>query len=309
VLLGLAAWMIVANAASARTATPTPTPSPLRASPTPTPRPTTAPTLTPTAPLPTATATLTPTSTPTPTPSPRPPSAEGIIGTQVIGYSSQGRPLTVYQLGAGPRSVLVVGGIDGGTESNTTALVGQLLERLQDAPDLLRAGFVLLLLPAINPDGLATGTRMLADGVDANRNWPTADWTPDTYVAGPTLIPGGGGPYPWSEPETRALAAYVQRVRPSLIVSYHSAAALVMSGPAARGMGLDQLYAAVTGYAWGDWVAYPVTGDFAQWSENQGIPTVEVELPDHTSTDFEANFSAFQALIGAMRALLVANGG
>jgi protein MpaA len=226
--------------------------------------------------------------------------AARLIGTRVIGVSASGRPLSVYQLGAGPRSVLVVGGIDGGTESNTTALVEQLLEELPNTPDILHAGFVLLLLPAINPDGLATGTRMLADGVDANRNWPTGDWETDTYVAGPTLIPGGGGPYPWSEPETRALAAYVQEVRPSLIVSYHSAAALVMAGPAARGLGLDRVYAEITGYDQGDWVAYPVTGDFAQWSEDQGIPTVEIELPDHATTDFEANFSAFKALIAAM---------
>jgi hypothetical protein len=230
------------------------------------------------------------------------------LGTQIIGVSSAGRPLTVYQLGAGPHSVLVVGGIDGGTESNTTALVDQLLQRLLDAPDLVHAGFVLLLLPAINPDGLVTGSRMLVDGVDANRNWPTGDWSPDTYVAGPTLIRGGGGPYPWSEPETRALAAYVQNVRPSLIVSYHSAAALVMAGPAARGLGLDRLYANITGYDRGDWVAYPVTGDFAQWSEDQGIPTVEIELPDHSTTDFEANYTAFMALIGAMRVQVGASG-
>jgi protein MpaA len=223
-----------------------------------------------------------------------------VIGTHVIGLSAAGRPLSVYQLGAGTRTVLVVGGIDGGTESNTTALVDQLLEALPNTPELLNAGFVLLLLPSINPDGLATGTRMLANGVDANRNWPTGDWSTDTYVAGPTLIPGGGGPYPWSEPETRALATYVQEVRPGLIVSYHSAAALVMAGPAARALGLDRVYAQITGYAQGDWVAYPVTGDFAQWSEDQGIPTLEIELPDHSTTDFEANFSAFRALIAAM---------
>jgi hypothetical protein len=304
VLLATAGWLFVASTALARTATPTPTPTPPPSRPTPslTLTPTTLPTPTPTSP-PTASPSPLPTSTPLPTPSPAPRTAEGVIGSQIIGYSAQGRPLTVYQLGAGTRSILVVGGIDGGTESNTTALVDQFLERLPTAPDLLRAGFVLLLLPAINPDGLASGSRMLTDGVDANRNWPTDDWSPDTYVAGPTLIRGGGGPYPWSEPETQALAAFVQRVRPSLILSYHSAAALVMAGPAARGLGLDRLYAGVTGYSSGDWVAYPVTGDFAQWTENQGIPTVEVELPDHSTTDFEANFSAFQTLIGALRAL------
>jgi protein MpaA len=221
----------------------------------------------------------------------------------VIGYSASGVPLVVYQMGAGPRSVLVVGGIDGGTESNTTALVDQLLENMPNQSDLLHSGFVFLFLPAINPDGLATGTRMLADGVDANRNWPTADWTADTYIAGPTLVPGGGGPYPWSEPETQALAAFVQRVQPTLIVSYHSAAALVMAGPHARALGLDRLYAGITGYGAGDWVAYPVTGDFAQWTEDQGVPTLEVELPDHSTTDFDANFSAFQAVIRWIRAI------
>ena len=215
--------------------------------------------------------------------------------------SAEGRPLIVYQLGAGSRSILVVGGIDGGTESNTTALVDELLERLPAEQDLLESGFVVLLLPAANPDGLVNGDRMLADGVDANRNWPTGDWSPDTYVAGPTLVPGGGGPYPFSEPETRALAAFVQAIRPSLIVSYHSAAGLVMTGPNARALGLDTLYAGATGYSSGDWVAYPVTGDFAQWTEDQNIPTVEVELPDHTTTDFDANFSAFAELILRMR--------
>jgi protein MpaA len=226
---------------------------------------------------------------------------QGVIGSQVIGYSAEGRPLIVYQLGAGSRSVLIVGGIDGGTESNTTALVDQLLDRLPNEPDLLRAGLVLLFLPAANPDGLASGERMLADGVDANRNWPTDDWSPDTYVAGPTLIPGGGGPYPFSEPETRALSGFVQQTHPSLIVSYHSAAGLVMTGPYARALGLDAVYAGVTGYASGDWVAYPVTGDFAQWTEDQGIPTVEVELPDHATTDFDANFRAFATLMMVWR--------
>jgi zinc carboxypeptidase len=292
--VGLGLSLLISGSALARTATPTPTSAPTRM---PTQTPTRAPTSTPTpSRTPTVTQTLTPSPVPTPVPTstPRPSS---VVGTQVIGLSAEGRPITVFQLGAGSRSILVVGGIDGGTESNTTALVDELLERLPAEPDLLESGLVLLLLPAANPDGLANGNRMLADGVDANRNWPTPDWSPDTYVAGPTLVPGGGGPYPFSEPETRTLAAFVQTVQPSLIVSYHSAAGLVMTGPAARALGLDRLYAAASGYTSGDWVAYPVTGDFAQWTEDQGIPTVEIELPDHTTSDFEANFNAFTELI------------
>ena len=305
--LALAAFMFLATTPTAHpvgTATPARTSTPTSHAPTPTSTLAPAATATATPPAATSTPALTSTATATPPPTTSAPTATprpaDVLASQVIGYSAEGRPLTVYQLGAGTRSVLVVGGIDGGTEANTTALVDELLARLPDAPDLLEAGFTLQLLPAINPDGVAAGERMLADGVDANRNWPTDDWSPDTYVAGPTLVVGGGGPNPLSEPETRTLAAFVGQTRPSLIVSYHSAAALVMAGPAARALGLDRLYAATTGYAWGDWTAYPVTGDFAQWTEDQGIPTVEVELPDHTTTDFDVNFDAFRALIDGL---------
>ena len=220
--------------------------------------------------------------------------------TGVIGTSQAGRPLTVFQLGSGPRAVLVVGGIDGGTEGNTTALVEQLIDTLVGQPGLVPPELTLIFVPAANPDGVAAGERWLADGVDENRNFPTGDWTPDTYVAGPTLIVGGGGSAPFSEPETRDLAAFVRQVRPDLIVSYHSAAGLVMSGPGAQRLGLNATYATTAGYATGSWTAYPVTGDFAQWAEDQGVPTVEIELPDHTTTDFDANLDAFRAVLAQL---------
>jgi hypothetical protein len=111
--------------------------------------------------------------------------------------------------------------------------------------------------------------------------------------------------------ETQALAVFVQLIQPSLIVSYHSAAGLVMAGPAARALGLDRLYASISGYASGDWTAYQVTGDFAQWAEDQDIPTIEIELPDHSTTDFDANFSAFEAVIAdiAAEAMLISDHG
>jgi hypothetical protein len=273
------------------------------------------PTSTPTLrPLPTATATLVPpTAAPSPTPTRVPPTptrpatptpttvsvptpgANLLAGA--IGTSQAGRPLNIYQLGTGPHAVIVVGGIDGGTEGNTTALVEQLIDTLAGQPALVPAELTLLFLPAANPDGVATGVRWLNDGVDENRNWPTPDWATDTYVSGPTFIAGGGGAEPFSEPETRDLAAFVHQVRPELIVSYHSAAGLVMSGPAARRLGIDALYSNVVGYPAGDWTAYPVTGDFAQWAENQGIATIEIELPDHSTTDFDDNLGAFEAVL------------
>jgi protein MpaA len=220
------------------------------------------------------------------------------VSNRVYGASREARPLLDVTLGSTPRTALVVGGIHAGSESNTVALVQAMQTEIQINPAFLPPALGLTFLSAANPDGLANRTRMLANGVDPNRNWPTADWSVDTYVSGPTLVPGGGGPFPLSEPETQALAALVIGLRPALIISYHSAAGLVSGGPRAHAMGLDALYASAAGYAIGDWTAYLVTGDFAQWAEQrQGIPTIEVELPDHDNTDFEANLAAVRALL------------
>jgi protein MpaA len=223
-----------------------------------------------------------------------------MLAAEVVGYSRQGRPILAYRLGAGQRLGLVIGGIHAGTESNTAELVQQMLERARDLPEVLPADLSLEWLPVANPDGLINGTRLLSSGVDPNRNWPTLDWTPDTYASsprGPEALSGGGGPQPLSEPETIALAALCTRLKPGVLVSYHSAADLVTGGPLAGSLGLDIAYAQSAGYRLGDWTAYPVTGDFAQWAEDQGIPTVEVELPDHVSTDLEANWSALLSLL------------
>ena len=214
------------------------------------------------------------------------------------GVSREQRPLGDLSLGQAPRTALIVGGIHGGSEANTVALVQKLSSAIELDPGSVPPGLGLTFVSTANPDGLANGTRMLSSGVDPNRNWPTADWSTDTYASGPTLVPGGGGPSALSEPETQALARLVTVLRPALIVSYHSAARLVTGGPQARAMGLEAAYAAAAGYAAGDWTAYPVTGDFAQWAElNQGIPTIEVELPDHENTHLAANLAALRAVL------------
>ena len=56
-----------------------------------------------------------------------------------VGYSTEGRQIEAYMLGSGPASVLVVGGMHGAPEINSSALVWELLEYFQensgDIPD------------------------------------------------------------------------------------------------------------------------------------------------------------------------------
>jgi protein MpaA len=227
------------------------------------------------------------------------------FSTARYGTSREQRPLVDYSLGAAPVNVLIIGGIHAGTEANTVTLVDELIAATWADSSLAPPGVNLTFLSSANPDGLANGTRGLANGVDPNRNWPTDDWCEDTYASGPSLVVGGGGPSPLSEPETQALAALVGQTHPALIISYHSAAGLVTGGPIARAMGLETIYADVAGYDAGDWNAYPVTGDFAQWAEQlQHIPTIEIELPDHESSDVESNLAALRVTLSSFASVI-----
>jgi len=225
---------------------------------------------------------------------------------QRIGYSAEERPIDVYAVGAGKTNVVIVGGIHGGYEANTSWLVWELLTFYREQPELVPPDLKLIFLPEANPDGLRNGTRELASGVDANRNWPTADWTATSYEPGFVMLPDGGGPEPLSEPETIALADLITAAQPVAVLSYHSAGGVVMGGPAARQQGLLRAYLdGAVGYVYVKWGLYPVTGDFAQWLEDQGIATVEVELQDHFNPDFERNQAGVQAVLEAIESMAV----
>ena len=134
----------------------------------------------------------------------------------VIGRSVRGRPIVAYERGERSAPVTLVVGVIHGSEPAGLAVI----RRLRQAP--LPAGVHLWLVPTVNPDGLAAGTRQNAHGVDLNRNWPTAwvhngrPW--DGYYSGPR---------PLSEPENRAMRAFILRIRPALTIWYHQPLGLV----------------------------------------------------------------------------------
>jgi murein peptide amidase A len=68
----------------------------------------------------------------------------------------------------------------------------------------------------MNPDGAVRGTRVNADGVDLNRNFPFR-WR-RLGGLGNRFYPG---PRASSEPETRAIEAFIRRVRPGLSIWLH----------------------------------------------------------------------------------------
>ena len=88
----------------------------------------------------------------------------------VYGSSTKGAPLEVYfPQNESKIDVLLMAGIHG-DEPEGTVLLSEALRFL--LPEELKNAVILCL----NPDGMAKGTRADANGVDLNRNFPTANW-------------------------------------------------------------------------------------------------------------------------------------
>lgn len=219
-VLSLVGTLLATSAASAlaRTDTPQPTePAPTAtATPTaePTPTPTASPSPSPTA-SPTPTPTPTPTVKPTPKPTPKPkPTPRLVTRTKVLGTTVKGRKIVAYYRGwshtTQRRTLLVLGQMHGDEKAGlrTAEWVRRHVRPTR--------GSEIWVVPTMNPDGNARGTRVNARGVDLNRNWGTTGWT--SQGKGTRTW---GGPRRVSERETQAMKAFLDRYRPDYIASIH----------------------------------------------------------------------------------------
>jgi protein MpaA len=181
----------------------------------------------------------------------------------VIGHSVQHRAITVVHVaGTGPR-ILVVGCIHG-NEPAGIAIV-QALERTHPKADLW-------LVPVLNPDGLAAGTRQNAHGVDLNRNFPSL-WQHFGHP-GSTYY---SGPKPFSEPETRAARDLIRRIKPRYTIWYHQHMDVVWAY--GRSTATGRRYAQLSGMRLlhRSWLA----GSATNWQNHlsDGGASITVELP------------------------------
>ena len=227
------------------------------------------------------------------------------MGPWVIGYSGERRPIQLYQFGNGPIQRMIVAGIHGGNEWNTTALARELIDRISAKPDLVPRNVTLYIIPLLNPDGEARAHgvdgRVNTNGVDLNRNWDyhwQADWNRDGCW---TYREVTSGKYAGSEPETAALSAFIQSHQIDALISYHSAALGIFPGgipPEERSVSLARAVAEVSPYP------YPpidtgcdFTGNMVDWASTLGIAALDIELTDHTRTDLEINLRVLDTFL------------
>ena len=175
----------------------------------------------------------------------------------------RGREIVGYETGTpGGASVLVVGCIDGDEPAGIA--IAQRLQQLRPP-----AGIDLWIVPDLNPDGRAAGTRGNARGVDLNRNFPFA-WRP---LDGPF----DSGPKPRSEPESKAAECVIRRVRPRLSIWFHQHMAVVDDSQGS--VALERRFARLVGLPLARLRDYP--GSVASWENHTppGATAFVVELP------------------------------
>jgi protein MpaA len=156
--------------------------------------------------------------------------ASAAAHTVLLGRSWQGRPIQAIEVGdPSGVPVLVVGCIHG----NETAgiAIANALARLSPR------GIVLWIVPDLNPDGVAAGTRQNAHGVDLNRNFPWR-WRPMSGVY-------ESGPRPLSEREARIAHVLILRLHPHLTVWFHQHLDMVWASGGDRR--IEKVFARVSG--------------------------------------------------------------
>lgn len=221
-----------------------------------------------------------------------------------IGTSAQGRPITAYYFGSGATTVLYTGGIHG-SEASTKSLMDRWIQDLDAKARTIPAHITVVVVPAINPDGIARSSRVNANNVDLNRNFATSDWQKDITTVNNQPFPGGGGESAMSEPETKAISGLAQRLRPKVILSYHSIGSVVAANQAGNSTPLAATYAQLSGYrnitGQSDTTfEYSVTGTADDWyAQAIGVPSLLIELGSHTYHQFERNQTAMWAMINS----------
>jgi murein endopeptidase len=163
----------------------------------------------------------------------------------MLGNSRGGRPIFAYRLGnPAARKLLVVGTVHGDEPAGMA-----ITRRLLGVSPPLQAE--LWIVPDLNPDGRAAGTRANAAGADLNRDFGR-----------------------FSQPETRIARALIRAIDPWLSVWYHQPQGLVRAYGSS--VGVARRYAALARERYRTLVWPP--GTAARWQNSFGERSFVVEL-------------------------------
>ena len=201
----------------------------------------------------------------------------------VLGRSLEGRPIVAYEVGdrSAARRELVVGCVHGNERAGIA-----IARRLEHASP---PGLDLWVVPVLNPDGAAAGTRGNGRGVDLNRNFPWR-WK---RLGGSVY----SGPRPLSEPESRIAYRLIRRLRPQVSIWFHQPLDVVDASGGSKA--LESRYASAVGFRVERLPREP--GSVVGWENHilRDSTAFVVELPDRRlSTAASARFAWAAVAVG-----------
>jgi hypothetical protein len=220
-----------------------------------------------------------------------------------IGFSQGGQPLVLRHFGDAKNRILILGGQHGGPEANTIELVDQLTAFFVANPGEVPKSLGLDILAITNPDGATAGIRQFLSGVDPNRNWGGPEWASDAYDSNGQFRRGLGGPQPFSEQETRALADWMLASRPLVTVNYHSAGGFMFGSRDGEFGAITEAYVNASSYyaptpgGGGSPLPYRATGSVNVWARSVGLNTLFIELATPTAIEFDRNLAGLRAIL------------
>jgi murein peptide amidase A len=201
------------------------------------------------------------------------------LGTPVELWASA--PLEALK---GQNPILLMGGVHG-DEPEGVRLAREALEWLKNHTFVVPQSKPVapwVVIPCLNVDGFAKGTRVNGRGVDLNRNYPSSDWTQEAKAE--RYFPGAG---PGSEIEIQGVVRLMEDLKPRLIIHCHSwKPCIVATGPISKRDALR--LGASSGYEVMDEIGYPTPGSLSGygWRDKQ-IPIICIEendqLKDHNT--------------------------
>lgn len=204
----------------------------------------------------------------------------------VYGSSENGAPLYFFPCEK-KCTHLIIAGIHG-EEPETTFLLSR-AGRFLKSP----LNHSILVLCA-NPDGMTLGTRGNQNGVDLNRNFPTANWKSDPVYSRLTLESAritalSPGASPSSEKETRALISLIKEYNPSIVISMHAPISCIDAIERTETVvQLETLFHV----PWVSSIGYETPGSLGSWCQEQKIECVTIELPRVPLEQLEADYAA-----------------
>jgi protein MpaA len=204
------------------------------------------------------------------------------LALPAIGRSIEGRPIPGARFGGAGAPLVIVGGVHGDEPASVEVVVELVSRRGATAAAWPAPVWI---VPVLNPDGIARGSKNSARDVDLNRNFPARSFS---TAHAPGYFPG---PAPLSEPESRALAELVDQQPVRGVVAVHAPFACInYDGPAAD---WAASVAAASGWPARADIGYPTPGSLGSWlGLDRSLPILTIELPEGPLSGFRAPAAA-----------------